>query len=186
MKKLIPGFVLLVILCAFSKQNQPQPVSTPQFRASFLEKINRVRAKGCNCGVNYMPPAPPLSWNYNLELAAMGHAYDMASQNYFSHASLDGRTMQYRIQAAGYTGEGYKSYEIGENIAWGPPTIAEVMDGWFKSPGHCRNLMNPGFKEIGVAEKDGYWVQDFGGREEFSPEVKRMIKSGRYHIIERQ
>jgi uncharacterized protein YkwD len=26
------------------------------------------------------------------------------------------------------------------------------MAGWFKSEGHCQNLMNPGFKDVGVAE----------------------------------
>jgi len=60
-----------------------------------------------------------------------------------------------------------------------------VMQGWFHSPGHCKNLMNPAFKEIGIAENNTYWVQDFGGREEFSPEEQRMIKSGRYKLIER-
>ena len=66
-----------------------------------------------------------------------------------------------------------------------PRTHAEVMDGWFKSDGHCRNLMNPGFKEVGVAEYDTYWVQEFGGREAFSEEQQRLIKSGRIKIIQR-
>lgn len=186
MKKLIPGMAVLLFLCAFAKISQPQTVSTPPFRAAFLDKINRLRAQGCRCGVERMPPAPPLIWNDRLEIAAMGHAGDMASQNYFSHTSLDGRTMQDRIRNAGYSSKGFESYEIGENIAWGPQTIAEVMDGWIKSPGHCRNLMNPGFKEVGVAENGGYWVQDFGGRTPFPADVQRMIKSGQYHVIERQ
>jgi uncharacterized protein YkwD len=75
---------------------------------------------------------------------------------------------------------------IGENIAFGPPTIAEVMQGWFNSPGHCKNLMNPEFKEIGVAEDRTYWVQDFGGREAFSPQMQQMIKSGRYRLSGQQ
>ena len=132
-----------------------------------------------------MRPAPPLVWNEQLEASAFRHAEDMARNNYFSHTSLDGRTMQDRIRMAGYTYKGFKSYEVGENIAEGPQTIAEVMEGWFHSPGHCKNLMNPGFKEIGAGYRDGYWVQDFGGREAFSPEVQRMIKSGRYHVIEK-
>jgi uncharacterized protein YkwD len=133
-----------------------------------------------------MPPAPALTWNYQLELSAMGHATDMANQNYFSHTSLDGRAMQDRIRAAGYTYNGFKKYMIGENIAFGPPTIAEVMQGWFNSPGHCKNLMNPEFKEIGVAEDRTYWVQDFGGREAFSPQMQQMIKSGRYRLSGQQ
>lgn len=92
--------------------------------------------------------------------------------------------MDKRVVAAGYTYKGYKSFAIGENIAQGQMSIAEVMDGWFKSPGHCRNLMNPGFKEIGVALYNTYWVQDFGGRESFTEEQQKMLKSGKAKLIE--
>lgn len=156
-----------------------------QFKGEFLDNINHTRAKGCTCGTTPMPPAPPLIWNDQLEKAAMGHARDMAKKNYFNHTSKDGRTMLDRISAAGYNRNGYKSFTIGENIAQGQQSIAEVMAGWFKSEGHCRNLMNPDFKEVGVAQYDTYWVQDFGGREQFSPEVQRMIKSGKYKLIQR-
>ena len=133
-----------------------------------------------------MRPALPMVWNDQLAVAAMGHAKDMYNRNYFSHTSLDGRTTENRIMAAGYVYKGYKSYAIGENIAEGQQSIAEVMHGWFKSEGHCRNLMNPAFKEIGIAEYNTYWVQDFGGRETFTAEQQRMIKSGKYRLIEKQ
>jgi len=186
MKRLISAVLTFIIALTLANIYGQQIVSTPQFRASFLDKINTARARGCYCGVTYMPPAPPLVWNEQLEVAAVRHADDMAANSYFSHTSRDGRTMQDRIRMAGYTFNGFKSYQIGENIAYGPQTIAEVMDGWLKSPGHCKNLMNPDFKEIGINENNGYWVQDFGGREAFSPEVQRMIKSGQYHVIEKQ
>jgi len=186
MKRLTRWVFTCALLFVVVKANCQQTASTPQFRREFLANINRTRARGCNCGVTYMPPAPPIVWNYQLELAAMGHAADMAERNYFSHTSLDGRTMQYRIGAAGYTFKGFRSYAVGENIAMGPESITEVMEGWFKSPGHCKNLMNPGFKEVGVAENSTYWVQDFGGREAFSAEMQRMIKSGQVRVIERQ
>lgn len=156
--------------------------SGDQFKSEFLSRINRVRQQGCKCGTTYMPPAPPLVWNDNLEKAADGHARDMAKNNYFNHDSRDGRTMSDRILKAGYTYEGYKSFAVGENIARGQESIAEVSNGWFKSVGHCKNLMNPEFKEIGVAEFDNVWVQDFGGREPFSDNEKRLIKSGRLII----
>jgi uncharacterized protein YkwD len=132
-----------------------------------------------------MQPAPPLVWNDNLELAAIGHANDMYSRNYFSHTSKDGRSMEDRIVFAGYIFKGYKSFAIGENIAMGQQSIAEVMQGWFKSEGHCRNLMSATFKEVGVAAVNNYWVQDFGGRESFSGEQQKMIKSGKYRLIEK-
>jgi uncharacterized protein YkwD len=155
------------------------------FKEDFLTLINKTRAKGCNCGNTWYPPAPPLVWNNDLEEAAKGHAKDMARQNYFSHESKDGRTMNTRIVTAGYVFKGWKSFMIGENIAFGQTSIPEVMAGWFKSEGHCKNLMNPGFKEVGVAEKNKYWVQDFGGRVAFSEEQQRLIKSGKYRLIQK-
>lgn len=175
--------VLFILLSGYSAYSQ-EKVSSPQFRREFLNAINRVRQQGCSCGATYMPPAPPVVWNNQLELAAIGHARDMAWNNYFSHTSKDGRSMEDRVVLAGYTFKGYRSFAIGENIAEGQMSIAEVMHGWFKSPGHCKNLMNPSFREVGVAQDNTYWVQDFGGRQSFSPEEQRMIKSGRYRLIQ--
>jgi uncharacterized protein YkwD len=186
MKYLTKGILALSLLFSAMSAYCQQTVSTPQFRREFLEYINHTRQKGCNCGSTYMPPAPPLVWNDQLEFAAIGHAQDMADNNYFSHTSKDGRTMQDRIIKAGYAFQGFKSFMIGENIAEGQLSIAQVMQGWFKSEGHCRNLMNPGFKEVGIALYNNYWVQDFGGRESFSPEVQKLIKSGKYHLVEKE
>ncbi|WP_221284447.1 CAP domain-containing protein [Mucilaginibacter sp. SP1R1] len=182
MRKLIAKttFTLGVLLIFGNVYGQ----SASQFKSDFLYRINLIREKGCNCGVKFMPPAPPLTWNNKLQDAAMGHAKDMARKNYFDHTSKDGRSMEDRIVFAGYTFKGFKSFAIGENIASGQTSIAEVMDGWFKSEGHCKNLMNPDFKEVGVAMYKNYWVQDFGGRQSFSAEQQRLIKSGRYRMVQ--
>ncbi len=182
MKNLI---LALTVIFLFTESVKCQPRADNKFKKEFLERINRTRQDGCNCGVTYMPPVPPLTWNDVLEKAAMGHAKDMANKNYFSHESKDGSSPYNRVENAGYGTSGYKSYTVGENIAQGQQSIAEVMAGWFKSEGHCRNLMNPGFKEVGVAEYDTYWVQEFGGREAFSEEQQRLIKSGRIKVIQR-
>ena len=180
-------FITLTIVASFfffsGAVNQDVPKGA-QFKKEFLERINKIRQKGCNCGKQYMPPVAPLVWNDKLEEAAINHAKDMYKKDFFSHDSKDGRKIVNRIEAAGYVRKGFKSYQIGENIAQGQPTIAEVTDGWFKSEGHCFNLMQGGFKEIGVGYYNTYWVQDFGGREEFSPEAKKLLESGKARIIE--
>jgi uncharacterized protein YkwD len=89
----------------------------------------------------------------------------LAAQNYFSHTSADGRTLADRVNATGYAWS-----SLGENIAAGYPTVNAVMDGWIASPGHCANLMNAGFAEVGVACVPGragdtystYWTMDLG------------------------
>ncbi|TWR26946.1 CAP domain-containing protein [Mucilaginibacter achroorhodeus] len=171
-----------VVLCSFVKQDD---VDFASFKQKFLALINQKRATGCNCGGKWYPPAPPLTWNDELEDAARGHAKDMARQNYFSHDSRDGRSMNTRIVQAGYEFKGWKNFMTGENIAFGQQNIEEVQAGWFKSEGHCKNLMNPGFKEVGVAEKDRFWVQDFGGRVPFSPEQQRLMKEGKMRLIQK-
>ena len=61
---------------------------------------------------------------------------------------------------------GYKEKLVGENIAYGPESLDEVMRGWLDSPGHCENIMDPRFAEMGLALAAGqgarhglYWVQ---------------------------
>jgi uncharacterized protein YkwD len=185
MKKIFFGLSFIALLCSFISISAKRNDYDDSFKQEFLSLINHTRAKGCNCGNTYMPPAPPMVWNDDLEQAATGHAKEMAKRNYFSHTSKDGRSMNTRIITAGYLFKGFKSFMIGENIAFGQTSIEEVMEGWFKSEGHCKNLMNPGFKEVGVAEYKRYWVQDFGGRESFSAEQQKLIKSGKYRLIQK-
>jgi uncharacterized protein YkwD len=175
--------MLLFFVVSLNQTVFGQEPGSSKFKTELLQQINRVRQKGCNCGATKMPPVPPLTWNDLLEKAAKGHAKEMAKKNFFSHTSKDGRSTMNRAEEAGYVHNGFRSFTVGENIAQGQPTIAEVMAGWFKSEGHCMNLMNPDFKEVGVWLYDTYWVQDFGGREEFSAQMKEMIKSGKAKII---
>jgi uncharacterized protein YkwD len=139
-------------------------IEVVDFQKEFLKQLNKIRAEGCKCGDTYMPPVEPVSWNGQLQLAALGHAQDMARNKYFSHVSKNGDKIKERITAAGYTPTGYKSFAIGENIAFNQRSIKEVMKGWKESPSHCKNLMSPAFKEVGIAMQNYYWVQDFGGR----------------------
>jgi uncharacterized protein YkwD len=140
--------------------------SNAAFEDQVLSLVNARRAAGATCGGTVYPPAPALPMNASLRLAARGHSQDMATQNYFSHVSLDGRTFDQRIRNAGYTG----SFPLGENIAGGQPTPQAVVDGWMGSAGHCANIMNPSFRATGVgyafnpaATYRHYWTQTFGG-----------------------
>ncbi|MFN3199120.1 MAG: CAP domain-containing protein [Bradymonadia bacterium] len=138
-----------------------------EFEFEVLRLTNEYRAQGYNCDTQgEFGPAGPLEFNATLRCAARLHSEDMAMQNYFEHDSLDGRTPFDRMRAAGYTG-GW----MGENIAAGQPTPQSVVAGWMDSDGHCANIMNPNFNELGVgffqaatARFPYYWTQNFGGR----------------------
>ena len=136
------------------------------FEDSVLALINDRRAGGATCGSTAYAPTAALAMNSKLRTAARGHSQDMAANNYFSHTSLDGRTFDQRIRNAGYTGSG----PLGENIAAGQTSPSSVVSGWMGSPGHCRNIMDPAFRAIGVGYAyDGsatyrhYWTLSFGG-----------------------
>jgi uncharacterized protein YkwD len=92
---------------------------------------------------------------------AFGHAADMAKHDYFEHEDLAGRSPADRVRAVGY-----REKLVGENIAYGPKSAEEVVQGWLESPGHCENIMDPRFAEMGIAYAAGqasrrglYWVQ---------------------------
>ena len=103
----------------------------------------------------------PLAYNYELSVAAQLHAEDMSEHGYLSHTSLDRRQFDDRARDAGYD-----AIPMGENIARGQVSPAQVMDGWMNSPGHRTNILRHESTEIGVGyEPEGrYWVQVFGRR----------------------
>ncbi len=129
-----------------------------------LERINAERAQGRMCGSQSFPAVSLLTWNTQLVNAADAHSMDMARFNFFSHTGSNGLDVGSRVTAAGYT---YSA--VGENIAAGQQTIDAVMEGWLDSPGHCRNIMNANYTEVGAscarnnaADFRIYWTQVFG------------------------
>ena len=152
----------------------PQPAAAgtrltcnlPNFKADMLAAVNARRRSGATCGAQgSFPAAADLVWNEALVQAAAAHSDDMVAHNLFSHTGSDRSSLGARATAAGYVWSG-----LGENIAAGQATAADVVDGWMKSDGHCANLMNANFRNIGVACVAGnagttyrtYWTQDFG------------------------
>jgi uncharacterized protein YkwD len=128
-----------------------------------LELVNGVRAHGTRCGERLFAPAPPLVLSGALANVAFGHAADMAEHDYFEHRDLNGKSPADRVRAVGY-----REKLVGENIAYGPKSLEEVVQGWLDSPGHCENIMDPRFAEMGIAYAAGrsgrhglYWVQVF-------------------------
>ena len=152
----------------------PQPNATPQppkssapptlspiLATRALQLVNNVRARGTRCGNELFGPAPPVTLSSTLGRVAFGHADDMATNNYFEHRDLSGKSPSDRVRATGY-----QEKLVGENIAYGPKSVDEVVQGWLDSPGHCENIMDPRFVEMGLGYAKShdskhvlYWVQ---------------------------
>jgi uncharacterized protein YkwD len=106
-----------------------------------------------------MPAISTVTWNESLAKAAYLHSKDMNDENYFSHTGKNGSDAGTRIEQQGYN---WRTY--GENIAKGYSNEQMVVEGWIESEGHCRNIMNPNFEEMGVGKEGEYWTQVFGTR----------------------
>jgi hypothetical protein len=145
----------LTLFCLFLTSNHVYA----DFESEVLDRVNAERA---DQGLH------PLNADTNLATAARDHSEDMGLQDYFSHESLDGRTVADRITAAGYS---FNTY--GENIAAGQPTPERVVDAWMSSSGHRANILNPIYCDIGVgyaylvnSTYGHYWTQNFGRKTE--------------------
>lgn len=137
-------------------------------RQAVIDIVNQERAK---------EGLAPMKHNPFLEKSAQAHAEDMLTRNYFEHDTPQGVTAEDRIKRDGYLQPFFdcqctKSYTVGENIAKGQSTAAEVMETWMNSPQHRANIMSADFNEIGIGiipvdpSDTGfigfYWVQNFG------------------------
>jgi len=100
----------------------------------------------------------PLQVNALESSLALKHSQDMARGSVkFGHDGFNRRARSIQ-QSLGST-------EIGENVAEGPMTAREVVDGWLNSPGHKRNIEG-NFTSTGIgyaSDKNGniYFTQIF-------------------------
>lgn len=138
--------------------------SLETFRDTMVAMVNHSRLSARQCGTSAAAAVGVVQWNEQLAVAAENHAQDMVDVNFFSHTGSDGLSVADRAEASGYIWRA-----VGENIAAGQRDIAEVHQGWLDSAGHCRNIMNALYTEIGAACVNGaatdfgnYWVVVFG------------------------
>lgn len=135
-----------------------------EFEARVLELVNQERARGGDCGGRVFKPSHPLRAQRQLADAARRHARSMSEERFFDHRGPRGDTPKSRIDDTGYRGSAW-----GENIAAGQRSPETVVRAWMDSSGHCRNILNPLFSELGVSfmftpnsPYKTYWVQAFG------------------------
>jgi len=84
---------------------------------------------------------PPLAVGRALTRAARSHSVDMARRGYFDHGAFALRLRRFGVRAP----------YIGENLAYGTRLSAgEVVRMWIASPPHRENLLDRGFRRVGV------------------------------------
>lgn len=115
-----------------------------------LGLVNSARARaGCRA----------LRESPRLDGLAQAYSVEMAVRGFFSHTDPDGRTPWDRARQRGISRLG------GENIAEGQPDARAVMAAWMASPPHRANILDCGFRTLGIGADFGsggpWWTQDF-------------------------
>ena len=129
----------------------PTPEPSP-FETEVVKLVNAARAKA---GAGELRIDPLL-----CEIARI-KAQDMIDNNYFDHKSPKYGYPDDMMEAFGLT----FTY-LGENIAYGSKTPADVVANWINSPSHYNNMIGPGYNKTGVGcvtSENGtiFWVQEF-------------------------
>lgn len=106
---------------------------------------------------------PTLKISAKLNRSAQSWNQWMIGSGNFTHGS----NFAGRISAVNYDWQ-----TAGENIATGFPTPRAVVQAWMASPDHCRNILDPNFRDVGTGEapaavgnwatQPSTWTQDFG------------------------
>jgi uncharacterized protein YkwD len=132
------------------------------FEDEVLRLTNEARTAGATCGSKAFPAVKPLVMEERLRCSARLYSEEMVRTNNWGHESADGTKFSERIAKTGYRGG-----LVGENIAKGQRSPAQVVSGWLKSTGHCENIMQANFTQIGVgyyiqSGAQPHWTQNFG------------------------
>jgi uncharacterized protein YkwD len=153
-----------IFLCGCSHILHPTGLYSNNYSAvkEILGPINDARSTGNICGNKLYKPARPVIWNDILGQAALQHSLDMAQKGFLSHTGSDKKGLEERLSKVGY-----RWSSCGENIGQGFRTPEEAVRLWLKSEVHCKNIMNPDFKEVGVAfakssNRRSYWTLILG------------------------
>lgn len=130
------------------------PENEAQLTDQVLQFINLERAE---------VDLAPVVLNPVLSKVAGDYACRMIEGGFFLHRDPEtGSGPGQRAREADYP-----FHAVGENLAAGQATSAEVMSVWMGSPAHREIILDPRWREVGIAVRMGgeyaiYWVQEFG------------------------
>lgn len=129
-----------------------------------VEQLNALRRQAAPCAAAAGAAMQRLSWESRLAASAREQAMDIAAQDRLSHVDSRNRGFGARLRSVGYAAAG-----AGENLAAGQTDIADALQAWLVSPSHCANLMQPEYRDVGLAcvqrrgsRYERFWVAHFG------------------------
>ncbi len=131
---LVPGIAPSIWTVVIADPARP---TSQDWAFRVLQLVNQFRAEN---------NLPALKANAFLNRAAMAHARNMLSRDFFSHIDPDGNGPGERAKAAGY-----RFSRVLENIAAGQRTPRDVVNAWIASKqGHREAMLDPSVTELGI------------------------------------
>ncbi len=102
-----------------------------------------------------------LKWNNPVSGTARKHSVDMATNNYFNHKNLAGKSPFNRMEDDGITFRG-----AGENLAYGQSSSIFAHEGLMNSEGHRKNILLEDYDQLGVGvafneKHQPYYTENF-------------------------
>jgi uncharacterized protein YkwD len=122
---------------------QPSQITLALEREALLCLINRERMQRA---LRSLRP------NARLGHAARSQSLDMVRHSYFDHRRRGRPGFVARIRETGYL-SGARGWLVAENLAWGvdsAASAASIVEGWMQSGEHRRNILESGFRNLGV------------------------------------
>jgi uncharacterized protein YkwD len=142
-------FVLLALAAATAAQATPSVAARASERSTSLDqeilaRLNDVRAEH---GLR------PLALSGALQQAAAFQSRAMLSGGFFEHDAPNGPTFSSRLKRFYAPIAGRGGWSAGENLLYTSGTLDadQAMDAWMDSAGHRRNILDPSWREVGIA-----------------------------------
>src|SRR5215470_9752729 len=144
--------LLIFAPLSHAQRGAPSPASVVraehQAEAVIANLINEQRAR-------YVPDAPELQTNGELNRIARERSNYMAHGGPFAHEDAEGHLpandmMKSRVSQYGYFGENIMT-ETREGLPFDAQHFAqEAVDGWMGSDGHRANILSPNYDRSGI------------------------------------
>ena len=131
---------------------KPSPQLKEGFEYQLFDLTNATRVKH---GLSI------LNWDEKASKTAQKHSLDMAENQYFSHINLHGQSLFDRMKE-----DNISFITAGENLAYGQFSSIFAHEGLMNSLGHRKNILQKGYKRLGVGvafnnESQPYYTENF-------------------------
>lgn len=148
------GGVAALLVCAVAVASASAQPTSPRSRAGSLVTLPSLSSQVV-AAVNRVRLAhgrQALVTAAGLKAAALQHSIEMGKDGYFAHDSYDGTAFWKRLQAF-YPAPASGCWSVGENLVYAGPEMSadEAVQLWMNSSEHRRNLLDPRWRQLGVA-----------------------------------